>query len=297
MNRRKAAQLLAAMLLPYIAAAQTPSVAGDKLQFDVASVKLNKSGDPGTANVSMGPGSAFVPTGGFFRAVSYPLYTYLAFAYKILPNQDLLLRSQLPDWVTTEHFDIEARAAGNPDKDQLRLMMRALLADRFRLAIHSETREVPVLALVPAKPGKTGPRIRPHANDPPCIPNPPPDQIDARFPSLCGGIVIMPHPPVFMNKYGARNVTMGFIANSFKGMGHLDRPVIDQTGLEGNFDFALEWVPEVNGPGSAASAAQSEPSGATFLQALSEQLGLKLESRKGSVDVLVLDHVEHPSGN
>jgi uncharacterized protein (TIGR03435 family) len=284
------------LTLPLIA--QSPTSTSGTPQFEVASVKPNKSGDSATsANVSMGPGTAFVPTGGRFTAINFPLITNISFAYKVLPNQATLLLHQLPEWVTTDRFDIEARAEGNPAKDELRLMMQSLLADRFKLAIHNEVRQVPVFALVLSKAGKTGPGMQPHPDDSSCMSNPPPDELNSRFPALCGGIVVMPHPPVFMNKYGGRNVTMAFLANSFKGIGHLDRPVIDQTGLSGTWDFVLEWAPDTNNPPPPGADPQPEPSGPPFLTALTEQLGLKLETQKGPVDVLVLDHVEHPSGN
>jgi uncharacterized protein (TIGR03435 family) len=88
---------------------------------------------------------------------------------------------------------------------------------------------------------------------------------------------------------------MAFIANQLTAMGSLDRPVFDRTGLQGTFDFALEWAdePENRPLGDIPDVSI----GAVFLQALREQLGMKLESQKGSVEVLVLDHVEHPSEN
>jgi uncharacterized protein (TIGR03435 family) len=75
-------------------------------------------------------------------------------------------------------------------------------------------------------------------------------------------------------------------------MGQLERPVIDRTGLSGNFDFALEWAPEQAGPDLPP-----DPAGPTFLEALKDQLGIKLESQKGPAEVIILDHVEHPSEN
>ena len=98
-------------------------------------------------------------------------------------------------------------------------------------------------------------------------------------------------------RMGARNVTMAFIANGLTAMGNLDRPVFDQTGMKGTFDFAIEWVPDSNPPQSPGPDSQPDPSGPGFLQALKEQLGLKLDSQKGPSQFLMIDHVEHPSGN
>jgi uncharacterized protein (TIGR03435 family) len=80
-------------------------------------------------------------------------------------------------------------------------------------------------------------------------------------------------------------------------MGNLGRPVIDLTGLTGNFDMVIEWVPEANAPNPAGSDFQPDPSGPTFPEALKEQLGIKLDSQKGAADFLVVDHIEHPTGN
>jgi bla regulator protein blaR1 len=93
-----------------------------------------------------------------------------AFAYKLMPAE---ISTQLPKSFPMDPFDIEARAAGNPTKDQMRLMMQSLLADRFRLRVHFETRDGPVFALTLVRPGETGPKLRPHADGPAC-----PDSFD-----------------------------------------------------------------------------------------------------------------------
>ena len=144
------------------------AAAANNLAFDAASVKPNKSGDIPHSNVPLDSGDYFVPTGGFFNATSEPLFQYVIFAYRITGNQMQFLLPQLPGWVTTDRFDIQARVAGNPGKEQIRLMMRSLLADRFKLAIHNETRQVPVFAVVLLKPGKTGPQLQPHPVDSSC---------------------------------------------------------------------------------------------------------------------------------
>jgi uncharacterized protein (TIGR03435 family) len=87
------------------------------------------------------------------------------------------------------------------------------------------------------------------------------------------------------------------MAASLSGAAGLDRPLSDHTGLTGTFDFTLEWTPEMRGPLPPGADAQPEPSGPTFQESLRQQLGLKLESQKGPLDILVVDHVEHPSEN
>ena len=155
------------------AAAQWQIDAGWKVAFDVASVKQNKSapGSPVNSNIPLGPGDVYSPTGGLFSATNLPLATYGFFAYKISGNDLQSIVSQLPKWATTDRFDIQARAEGNPTKDQFRLMMQALLADRFKLAIHSETRQLPVFGLVLDKPGKLGPKLQIHPADSACSEN------------------------------------------------------------------------------------------------------------------------------
>jgi uncharacterized protein (TIGR03435 family) len=144
---------------------QWQTAAGGKMSFEVASVRQDPSGKFMTPPYSIDSDDDYSSTGGLFTADA-PLTTYISFAYKLDQMHSML--SRLPKWASTEHFEIRARAAGNPTKDQVRLMMQSLLADRFKLAIHFETRELPVLALTLLKPGKLGLKLRPHAEGPAC---------------------------------------------------------------------------------------------------------------------------------
>jgi uncharacterized protein (TIGR03435 family) len=272
--------------------------------FEIASIKLNKSGDQAHSNIPLGPGDVHSSTGGRFSTRGLPLVSYLFFAYKITGDQSEAVLSQLPGWATTDHFDIEAKTNGDPaqdTKDQMRLMIQSLLADRFGLVARYETKQVPVFALTLAKPGRMGPQLRAHPADAPCsttIPSagePPPEAtVDGGYPRLCDGFLGMPATVSGRMREGGRNVTMAFIASHFIA-NFAERPVIDQTGLTGTFDVVVEFVLETNGPGGGDS--QPDPSGPTFLQALKEQLGLRLESQKGPAQVLVIDHVDHPTEN
>jgi uncharacterized protein (TIGR03435 family) len=186
----------------------------------------------------------------------------------------------------------------------MRLMIQSLLAERFRLAIHHETQQVPVFALVLAKPGKTGPKLLPHpagdtscSNAPPAVPSPgsaPARTVAGGFPVTCGGLAGVPPSTPGRFALGYRNVAMALIANQMTKFGQLDRPLIDQTGLTGNFDFLIEFTPELP---PCATPPDLDTSGPTFLEALREQVGLKLIPQKGPVDVIIVDHMEHSSEN
>jgi uncharacterized protein (TIGR03435 family) len=280
--------------------AQSLQAAADKMEFEVVSVKPNKSGSSNKgSNIPLGPGSLFPSVGGRLSIVNHPVMTLIAFAYKITGDQEQALRLQVPGWVLSDSFDIEARAAGTPTKDEMRLMVRSLLADRFKLVIRAETREVPIFALVLLKPEQPGPRLRRHPPESSCVPGV--EAVmqvnDSGFPVTCGGLVPMPHAGGRLSKFGARNVTMTFIANQLSIMGLLGRHVQDQTRLTGNYDFTLEWSPELTGAQATDAALQEVPPGPTFQQALAQQLGAKLVSQKGLADILIVDHVEHPSEN
>jgi uncharacterized protein (TIGR03435 family) len=286
--------------------AQAPAVpewqiaAGTKMAFEVASVKL----DPGpfrVPNFPLDPGDAYRLVGGRFSA-DFPLSTYITFAYKLslTADQRQSMMAHLPAWVATDRFAIEARAAGTPTKDQMRLMMQSLLAERFKLAVHFETHVVPVLAMVLAKPGQTGPKLRPHSEGVPCEATPPTDDPPARdaavFPPACEVYMMMNYPNA-LARAGSRNTTLAILAGALSGIGKLDRPVVDQTGLTGRFDFSIEFAPESNAPSPPNADAPADIQGPSFLDALREQLGLRLESSKAPLQILLVDHVERPSEN
>ena len=280
--------------------------AGGKMSFEVASIRLSKPGTFTPPNFPLSSDDGKGPTGGVFTA-DFPLEVYIQFAYKVLLNADQrkALFANLPKWVTTDHFTIHARAAGNPTKDQMRLMMQSLLADRFKLAIHFENQQTPVLALKLVKPGKFGPKLIPHDQGPPCDPSTTLETLQAHeptagshiFPPICDGY--MAHPtPNHMIEMGSRNTTLALMAASFASTGSLDRPVIDRTNLSGRFDFTLAWTLEPGSPMALPGASpQSDEQTTTFLEALKEQLGMKLEPTIAPLNILVIDHIEPASEN
>jgi uncharacterized protein (TIGR03435 family) len=282
--------------------------AGGKAEFDVASVRQNKSEDKPSSNVPLGSGNVFGPTGGFLVAKGFTVLYYLEFAYKLADYQAEAFQKAAPGWVSTDRFDIEARTGvTNVTKDQLRLMMQSLLADRFKLTAHYVTREDSVYGLVPIRAGVTGPKLQPHPEGTPCwgyFAGAPtatdgmraekiPETVAKGFPSVCNGIIGVPASAVDRYSFGARNVPMSLIASVLSSWGNLGRPVIDQTGLGGTYDFVLEFTPQP--PPKYARGIDS--GGPTFEEALQKQLGLKLVSQRGSVEFLQLDHVERPSEN
>lgn len=277
-----------------------------KLQFDVASVRADRSEAKPDSNVPLGPGSVYESTGGLLRARNFTLLTYLVFAYKLADYQETFIKEKLPDWATQEHFTIEARTENQRvTKDELRLMMQSLLNDRFGLKVHDEDRLVPVFALQTLKPDTIGPKLQkhpadadcpdfsPHATDEQGVPKPSqPDTGADGFPTFCESILGVPASAQDRYSFGARNVTMSFIATAFSSWGNLGRPVVDETGLKGNYDFVLDYTPEPR-----PRYATIDSGGPTFQEAVRKQLGLKLQSTSALVSFLMLDHVEQPSTN
>ena len=322
--------LLGCMVLWFVmlSAGQAQSPHAEKLEFDVASVRQNKSDDRPSSTFSLDNGNVystvnksdvFTPRGSYFAATNQPLWHYISFAYNLSGTQELALRfnyfaglsSKAPVWVTggfdvsADRFDITARSDARPTKDQMRLMMQALLADRFKLTVHHETRQAPVFALVLAKAGQMGAELVPHPASDSCTVEPATEGADnsrsnvpapvsalEELPRVCGVIAHLPTSATGHIRFGGRGVPLSLLASSLPtmtGMAIIPRPVIDKTGLNGTFDFTLDWVPEFNAPPDA--------SGPNFREGLKEQLGLKLEPQQGPVDILVIDRVEHPSAN
>jgi bla regulator protein blaR1 len=273
--------------------------AGGKMQFEVASVKASKA-DSFSSLFPLSADDSYKSTGGRFSA-DFPLVSYVQFAYRLwmTPEQVGAMLEQMPKWAATDHYAIEARAEGNPTKDQMRLMMQSLLADRFKLAMHFETRQGKVLALSLVTTGKTGPGLRPHADGPQCDndgdPSTPlePAKPTDTFPQTCGNYAMV-RKANGERQVGSRNTTLDLLADSLPILGNLGRTVINRTGLSGRFDFVMEYVAESSGPEAPNPL---DLQGPTFLQALHDQLGLKLESTEGPIQSVVVDHVERPSEN
>jgi bla regulator protein BlaR1 len=266
--------------------------AGDRMSFEVASIKVSKPGTPGSLSLEHGR----------FTANS-TLLGYVEFAYDLMPSPEQMgsMLAGVPKWVSSDHFEIHALAEGDPTKDQMRLMVQSLLADRFGLQVHMVTAQVPVLALILEKPGETGPKLRPHSEGPPCdvhlasqTQGPAGKTVDV-FPPACEQFVAIDKPNRAM-LIGYRNGTMDRIATFLSSVGRLGGPVVDQTGMSGRFDFTLEFTPEPRG--SPPPEQDVHPEFRTTLQeALREQLGLKLKATKAPLNTLIVDHAERPSEN
>lgn len=320
------AALASAMAVSMPLRAQNPeqdweTAAGGKQQFEVASVREDKDGGGPYSNFELTGGTnafwvmtrndSIGPSGSLFSAKNIPLWHYIVFAYRLNGTAELALRFDyfqganlhVPDRVRNGRYDIEARAPGAATKDQMRLMMQSLLEERFKLKVHWETREAPVFALVEAKPGKMGPQLEPHRASDDCGKADLPDTASktastapvlSALPIPCGWIAHLPASEAGAHRFGGRDVTLKMLAESMAtqtGLVVVPRPVIDETGLKGGFDFWMEWKYE------DTSEADSEETGGTFREALKNQLGLKLEPAKGPVEVLVIDHVEQPTEN
>jgi uncharacterized protein (TIGR03435 family) len=204
-----------------------------------------------------------------------------------------------PNWLATDRFDIVAKPPdGITGPEQIRPMMRALLADRFKLVAHNETREMPIFSLVVARAdGKLGPKLSDAKVD-----------CEARFAAARRGgppsAFPAPGQPIecgFMIGPGNMNVggmPMLELARSLSPM--VGRIVIDKTGLKGRYDFQMTYAPEGRGfgPGPGPGGAEPppvDPNTPSLFTALQEQLGLKLESERGPVDVVVIDRIEQPT--
>jgi bla regulator protein BlaR1 len=244
-----------------------------RMTFDVASVKPNKSDESGGFIQRM--------RGGTFSVGNQTLLQLLRFAYGIQPFQLV----GAPDWFRTARFDIAAKAPADvpqPVDGQLSpeaLMLRSLLEDRFRLAMHRETRQLPIYALVIARTdGRLGPSIRRPANDY-CAQR---AKEAAKAPPSPMGI-----GPVCGIRGNSQQLTAGsFPVGGFTNFlaSETNRIVVDRTGLTGVWDFELKWSPP--------NAPSPDPDRPSIFTALEEQLGLRLEPTIGPVEVLVIDRVE-----
>jgi uncharacterized protein (TIGR03435 family) len=205
-----------------------------------------------------------------------------------------------PGWITSDRFDVEAKPAGDHPiaQSEMQLMLQALLEDRFHLKAHYEMREVPTYNLVVAKEGK----MRASSDE-----NPPPSTTlqGEKLPPLPRGristfVIGRPTPPLVMTMYG-HAIPISALATTLESSA--GRPITDKTNLSGLFDVLLQFSPQQQSGLSAADGTQgtvspvSDPSGPSIFTAIQQELGLKLESSKGPVEVLVIDSVSRPTEN
>jgi uncharacterized protein (TIGR03435 family) len=215
-------------------------------EFDVASVKVNKSG--------LNQSSISRP-GGQIIFENVPLRECIGFASGIGADQDYALSG--PAWLASERYDIAAKVPPNTPREQVLLMLRTLLGERFKLKIHRESKELRVYALVAARGGTKLKRA---------------SGAEGNFTFRSGHIV-------------GNALSMSEFANRLSGpVFKLGTPVVNSTGLTGTFDFMLDWTPDdIPVDGTA---------GPSLFTAIQEQLGLKLEPSKSRVEVLVVDYAE-----
>jgi len=257
------------------------------LSFEAASVKPSEAKNPGIG-IRRQPG-------GRFDTFNTPVKLLITFAYQI---QDYQLAGG-PGWINNDRFDIVAKFPGDPPPiipgsgpDHMMLAMRTLLADRFKLVVHKETRQLDTYALTLVKPGQPGPALKPATGD--CSP--------AAFAARRGG----PPPPgtqvpVCGMQQGPGRVRFGGFPLSLFASGisnRLGRATVDHTALTGNWEFELTFAAEVppNGalpPGVDPPAV--DPNAPDLFTAVREQLGIKIDSTKSPIEVLVIDGVSQPT--
>jgi len=243
-----------------------PMDANANPSFEVATIKPSKPDDQR---------KAFIVQGNRFQIINQPLVQILCFAYDVQEKQLI----GLPPWAETDKYDIDAKPDGEgaPSGKQWKSMIQKMVAERYKLTFHPEKKELSVYVLSVAK---GGPKLTKSEGDPNGLP----------------GLFFRGKP----GDLGVRNATMA----DFTGLMQsavLDKPVVNQTGLTGKYDFTLLWTPDDSqfaGMGAKipppTDTANAPPNLYTAIQ---EQIGLKLEATKAPADVMVIDHVEKPSEN
>jgi uncharacterized protein (TIGR03435 family) len=250
--------------------------------FEVASVKVNKIGNEQSGSQNPQPGGRVTLTNRTLRWL-------VQFAYSTFesPLHDRQIAGG-PDWADEDRFDITAKMPGNPaptleTANLARLMLRELLTERFTLKVRTESRELPVYALVLARPdGKPGPGLRSRADR--CEGVVRPRLPEFKEPDLKGDAPLCGFLRGGRGTLNYRGVPISSLLR-LSALGGLDRIVIDQTGLQGLFDIDLTWTAEAGTPADAPS----------IFTAVQEQLGLRLQPTRAPLQVFVIDDAQRPS--
>jgi uncharacterized protein (TIGR03435 family) len=228
--------------------------------FEVASIKPCQPGTPEPGEERMGL-VRFTFPGGRFEAKATSLKFLLEWAYGILPSQ----HSEGPPWLDNDRYDIFAKAAGNATEAEMRLMTRTLLAERFKLKFHRETREVAVIVL---SVGQAAPKLYPPKEE---------EKYSIRMEPQMGldGKVASWHVAATRFSFAQLNETFSR---------QLGRVIVNRTGMQGDFDFTFDLTPDENLPNPL--------DGSIIMAAMRDQLGLVVKSQKAPVDFLAIDGAE-----
>jgi uncharacterized protein (TIGR03435 family) len=258
--------------------AQAPAPSQAPPAFEVASIRKNVSVSDG-ASVRAQPGGRLTVSNNTLRNIVRNAYNVQN--YQIIGG---------PDWMNNDRWDITAKAADDTPPPEMLLMLRTLLADRFELVIRRETRQLPMFAVVLARPdGRLGPQLRVSTVD--CAAlfaaakargEQPPPTTNGR--PTCGT----------RTQRGTMMTTGTSMADFARNIApSTGRPVVDKTGLTGSYDIDLTWTPEQGAP--SPDGAPPPGDGVSLFTAVQEQLGLKLDAQLGPVDVLVIDSAQLPT--
>jgi uncharacterized protein (TIGR03435 family) len=249
--------------------------------FEVASVKPSPPPGPSAGFATRADGGPGTPDPTRIDYRNLPLSSLIGQAYG-LDHWQL----SAPEWMAVEKYDIAAKVPPGATEEQFRLMLQRLLAERFKLRVHRGKQEMPMYSLTAAR---SGPRLKSHAGAPPVV-----DTDGPKRPSRdSNGYPILPLPNGMMTMGGKSRLQtddapLAQLARYLSS--YLGAPVRDDTGLEGKYDIGLFWVSRDSG--------WETDSGPDLFAALQEQLGLKLEKKKGPVEILAIDHAEKvPTGN
>jgi uncharacterized protein (TIGR03435 family) len=259
--------MAAGLIAGQAARAQAPAKPSPDLKFEVASLK------PSPPDVR-GGGIRPAQGGERYDANGVSLRLLITVAYRVKADQVV----GGPGWMDTDRFDMHAKAEKPSNAEELHIMLQNLLAERFQLQLHRTTKELPIYALTV---DKGGPKMEPHeaksAGDPWI------DQAQEQFLHM---------------KMTATFCPMDYFAWRLGQL--LDRPVVDQTNLQGGYDFKLSYTrepPPGMQEGAQLNGQPIDTSGPSLVEAIRDQLGLKLEKKKGPVEILAIDHVEKPGEN
>jgi len=247
--------------------------------FDVASIKRETGVSSGVTFAAR--------AGGTLTVINNPLTNVIDNAYGIRRYQ--LIGG--PDWINSDRYNIQAKATGDATRAEMMAMLQSLLEDRFKLTVHRETRELPIYVLTVAKGGI---KLQP-AREGGCV------NVDPRYPRRpapgekptpsCG------NNNITASTWNASAIDMASAAAALVGV--LGRNVIDRTGITGKYDIHVQWTPDQAPAGvdnaGQANALASESAAPPLVTVLEQDLGLKLESTRGPIDVLIIDRVERPS--